>query len=202
MVQDWSTLNRPASVYWLTSDGSVQAEVYATLGPTLLLSNQIAPSMYCKWVEEYESAMVRAGTPGHLRHAAFAWILMRSIYHLENDFPLILTELLLNILQWHEFAEEEAPSDEEKEQAVNVWRNLDREFHDEQLNLCEFYAGFPNEMKTLNVGLLCRGHLTFREARIISHVIRRDAKQIGDYQSAHDIRTSYLTFCNGSNFHR
>ena len=112
---------------------------------------------------------------------------MESIYHLENDFPLILIELLLNILQWHELPQVKSPTDEEKKRAVNVWCNLDQGFHDDQLNLCEFYAGFPNEMTILEVGLLCRGHLTFREARIISHVIRRDAKQVGEYQSAHDI---------------
>ena len=48
MVQDWSPLNRPASVYWLSSDGSAQAKVYEILRPTLLISNQIESSMHCK----------------------------------------------------------------------------------------------------------------------------------------------------------
>ena len=99
---------------------------------------------------------------------------MRPIYHLENDFPLILTELLLNILQWHEFPQVKSPSDKEMEQAVNVWRNLDQEFHDDQLKLCELYAGFPNEMTIMEMGLLCRGrfdthqpasHLSLSHAR-------------------------------------
>ena len=134
--------------------------------------------MHNEWVDAYEEAMVREGTPVHLRHAAMAWTLMQAIYHLENEFPLILIEILLNTLQWHEFPQMASPNDEERKQAINVWRNLDQEFHDDQLNLCEFYAGFPNEMRDLDIGLLCRGHLTFREARIISHVIRGEAGQV------------------------
>ena len=116
------------------------------LHKTLAISNQIEPSLHNKWVEAYEAAMVRVGTPDHLRHAALSWTLMQAIYHLENEFPIILVELLLNTLQWHEFPLMESPNEEERKQAINVWRHLDQEFHDDQLNLCEFYAGFPNEM--------------------------------------------------------
>ena len=100
LTHDWTSLNRPATVYWRTVDNIAQAHVYETLFSTLLTSNQVEPSPHFKWVEEYEAAMVRTGTPDHLRHAAMAWILMQSIYRLENDFPLIFRPLLKYTIWW------------------------------------------------------------------------------------------------------
>ena len=129
IAHDWSWLDRPASVYWKKTDNLAQTNVFETIRSTLVISNQMEPSLHNKWVEAYEAAMVREGTPDQLRHAALAWILMQDIYQLDHELPLILIELLLNILQWHELPQVKSPSDEEKDQAVNVWRNLDREFH-------------------------------------------------------------------------
>ena len=195
---DWSTLQYYATIYWRIADTMVNREVASTLSPALLIANRIPRMALVAWVELFEAEAISAGISTMHRNAAMAWLCMQTIYSLEGDLPLILAEIILNILQQDDLPVIRSPDEEEKAQAYNVWSNLDAEFHDDQLNLCEFYAGFPNDMMTLDVGLLCRGHLSWKEARIISHMIKEIAKEVGAYQSAHDLRTSYLTLLRGN----
>ena len=41
IVHDWSSLDRPPSVYWKTADNVAQINVFETLHKTLVISNQI-----------------------------------------------------------------------------------------------------------------------------------------------------------------
>ena len=118
---------------------------------------------------------------------------MNTFFRLDGALPLILAEIVLNTLQWHKFPEVLEPTDDEFSQAVCVWRNLEQDFHNDQLNLCDYYAGFHDGMGQLDIGLMCRGHLSVKEARIISHCIRNMVEEGGEIHLAHDIRTSYLT---------
>ena len=127
---------------------------------------------------------------------------METFFRLDGTFPLILAEIILNTLQWHKFPEVPEPTDDEMSQAVCVWRNLEADFHDDQLNLCSYYEGFDDCMRQMDIGLMCRGHLLVKEARIIAHLVRYTVIEGGDVHRAHDIRTSYLTLLKGNQLAR
>ena len=127
---------------------------------------------------------------------------METFFPLDGTLPLILAEIVLNTLQWHKFPEVVEPTEDEKAQAVCVWRNLEMDFHDDQLNPCSYYEGFDDCMRQMDIGLLCRGHLSVKEARIIAHLVRNMVVEGGDVHRAHDIRTSYITLFRGNQLAR
>ena len=202
IAHEWSDFEYPLSIYWERADKLANNQIHRTLGPAMRLSVDAFPVWHETNWYEFQSLLHRAGFPVGIIQATQALRCMKHRFLGEAPLPLILSEILFNTLQWPDFPQVLAPTEEEKSQAVGVWRNLEADFHDDQLNLCEYYAHFMDDMRQLDIGLLCRGHLSLKEARIISHLVRNIANQVGEIQLPHDMRTSYLALLRGNELAR
>ena len=143
---DWSFLPRPTSIYWNKSDAMANRHIEATLVRAMRFSCKVFRGVSEISGAEFRSVMRGKGVPLHIVKATQAWMCMNTFFRLDGTLPLILAEIVLNTLQWHKFPEVLEPTDDEFSNAVCVWRNLEQDFHDDQLNLCDYYAGFHDGM--------------------------------------------------------